>query len=234
MTTFAGLEVLGTLEERIAPEHTTLLVVDMQNDYCSPGGASDRNGRDLAMIARIVPTLRALIDAARAAGIPVIWAKYTLGPGTVGLSGPEILRRGHNFANAEATIKGTWGHDIIADLPYRPDEDLVIEKRRVSAFVGTDLDVCLRGQGIKTLVVTGVMTQTCVETTVRDAACYDYYVAVAEDCAAATVPAQHETSIRNMATFLRYEDAITTSDRLCAIWAARAPSQHEPASASSA
>src|SRR5205085_3990746 len=113
--------------------------------------------------------MRELIETARAAGVWIVWAKYTLGPNRAGLSGPEILRRGRNFANADATVKGTWGHEIIAELPYRPDEDLVVEKRRVSAFIGTDLDVCLRGQGIKTVVVTGVMTQTCVERTVRDA-----------------------------------------------------------------
>ncbi|HLH24229.1 MAG TPA: isochorismatase family cysteine hydrolase [Chloroflexota bacterium] len=230
----ADFEVLDTLAARVAPQHTALLVVDMQNDYCAPGGASDQNGRDLTMIQGIVPALRDLVEAARAAGLLIVWAKYTLGPGSAGLAGPEILRRGQNFKGADATVKGTWGHEIIADLPYRPDEDLVVEKRRVSAFIGTDLDTCLRGQGIKTLVVTGVMTQTCVETTVRDAMCYDYYVAVVDDCCASGALAQHETSIRNMATFLRYDEAITTSERLRAIWAAaptsgRAPAQATPA-----
>jgi nicotinamidase-related amidase len=214
----ADFEVLDTLEARVAPQHTALLVVDMQNDYCARGGASDRNGRDLTMIQGIVPALRRLVDAARAAGLLVVWAKYTLGPGSAGLAGPELLRRGHNFKGADATVKGTWGHEIIADLPYRPDADLVVEKRRVSAFFGTDLNTCLRGQGIKTVVVTGVMTQTCVESTVRDAMCYDYYVAVVDDCCASGGPAPHETSIRNMATFLRHDEAITTSERLCAIW----------------
>jgi nicotinamidase-related amidase len=230
----ADFEVLSTLEARVAPPHTALLVVDMQNDYCAPGGASDQNGRDLTMIQSIVPALRRLVEAARAAGLPIVWAKYTLGPGSAGLAGPEILRRGHNFKGADATVKGTWGHQIIADLPYRPDEDLVIEKRRVSAFFGTDLDTCLRGQGIKTLVVTGVMTQTCVESTVRDAMCHDYYVAVVEDCAASGAPAQHETSIRNIATFLRHDEAITTSERLCAIWAGQPAAQPTAAEAARA
>jgi ureidoacrylate peracid hydrolase len=212
-------EVLRTLEERVAPQHTALLIVDMQNDYCAVGGASDRNGRDLSMMQAAIPLTRRLIEAARAATIPVIWAKYTLGPGTAGLSGPELLRRGANFANADATIKGTWGHDIVADLPDEPD-DVVIEKRRVSCFIGTDLDMLLRAAGIKTLVVTGCVTQTCVETTVRDAACYDYYVAVPEDCVASTSPAAQATSLQNMATFLRYQDAITTSERIMAVWAA--------------
>src|SRR5689334_8195111 len=70
----ADFEVLTTLEARVAPPHTALLVVDMQNDYCAPGGASDRNGRPLAMIQGIVPALRRLVEAARAAGVMVIWA----------------------------------------------------------------------------------------------------------------------------------------------------------------
>ena len=210
----------------MAPAHTALLVVDMQNDYCAAGGASDRNGRDLTMIQGMVPALRRLVEAARAAGLLIVWAKYTLGPGSAGLARPEILRRGHNFKGADATVQGTWGHEIIADLPYRPAEDLVIEKRRVSAFYGTALDTCLRGQGIKTVLVTGVMTQTCVESTVRDAMCYDYYVAVVEDGCASGGAAPHETSIRNMATFLRYDEAITTVERLAAIWAAPSAVEH--------
>jgi len=227
----AGIEVLGTLEERIAPAHTALLVVDMQNDYCARGGAGDRNGRDLSLVQAIVPTISRLVDAARAAGIRVIWAKYTLGPAGAGLTGPELLRRGLNFKGADATVKGTWGHEIIADLPYRPEEDLVIEKRRVSCFVATDLDLVLRGWGVKTLVVTGCMTQTCIECTVRDAACYDYYVAVPEDAVAASTRDLHETSIKNMRGFLRYDDAITTSERLCTAWAATAATQRAPAPA---
>ncbi len=231
MATVAGFEVLATLEERVAPEHTAQLVVDMQNDYCSVGGASDRNRRDLSMMGPIVPRIGRLVEAARAARIPVVWAKYTLGPGTLGLSGPELLRRGHNFAGADATVKGTWGHDLVADLPFRPETDLVLEKRRVSCFLGTDLDLILRTWGVKTLVVTGVVTQTCVETTVREALCRDYYVAVAEDCCGSTSQAAHDTSIRNMATFLRYDDAIVTSERLVAMWSATVAAAPAPAGA---
>jgi nicotinamidase-related amidase len=234
MITVAGIEVLTTLEERVAPSHTALLVVDMQNDYCSRGGAGDRSGRDLSLVTAIVPNIGRLVEAARAAGLWIIWPKYTLGPGAAGLSGPEIMRRGRNFDNADATVKGTWGHEIIAELPYRPEEDLVIEKRRVSCFVGTDLDLCLRGRGIKTVVVAGCMTQACVETTVRDAACYDYYVAVPEDCVASTSAELHAASLKNMAAFLRYEDVVVSSERLQAIWAATGAPGRAAASATSA
>jgi ureidoacrylate peracid hydrolase len=213
-----AIEVLETLEERVAPRHTALLVVDMQNDYCAPEGASDRNGRDLTAIRAAIPTICALIESARAAGISIVFTKYTLGPNGAGLSGPEILRRGRNFAGMQSTIKGTWGHGLIAEMLVRPEDDLIVEKRRLSSFIGTDLDLILRARGIKTVAIAGVVTQGCVECTVRDAAGYDYYVAVAADCVASTDPRAHDTSLHCMETVLRYPDAITTSDRLRTIW----------------
>ena len=213
-----GIEVLRTIEERVAPGHTALLVVDMQNDYCSAGGASDKNGRDLTSTSAAIPRIAALIDAARGVGMPIIFTKYTVGPGAAGLSGPEILRRGMNFAGVESTIRGTWGHEIVAAMPIHPDEDLVIEKRRLSAFIGTDLVMVLRARGVKTLVVAGVVTQACVECTVRDATGWDYYVAVPADCVASTDEGVHRNAIASMAAVLRYQDAITTSDRIMEIW----------------
>lgn len=220
----AGIEVLETLEERVDPRHTALLVVDMQNDYCSSGGASDRNGRDISAIPGIVVGIRALIEDARAAHVPVVFTKYTVGPGNAGLSGPEILRRGLNFAGVQATIKGSWGHEIVEDLPYDPETDVVIEKRRLSSFIGTDLDLYLRANGIKTLIIVGVVTQGCVECTARDAASYDYYVTVAADCVASTTQTDHERGLVSIATLLRYRDAVTSSDAVREVWRRRAGS----------
>lgn len=215
----SGIEVLTSLEERVDPRHTALVVVDMQNDYCSPGGASDKNGRDLSAIPAIVRPMHVLIERAHELDVPVIFTKYSVGPGNAGLSGPEILRRGLNFAGVQATIKGTWGHEIIADLPFEPERDLVVEKRRLSSFVGTDLDLYLRANGIKTIVIVGVVTQGCVECTARDAASYDYYVAVADDCVASTTQSDHERGLKSIATLLRYQDAVTTSNAILDIWA---------------
>jgi nicotinamidase-related amidase len=219
MEVVSGIKVLTSLEERVDPSHTAVIVVDMQNDYCSPGGASDKNGRDISAIPGIVRPMHVLIERAHELSIPVVFTKYSVGPGNAGLSGPEILRRGINFAGVQATIKGTWGHDIVADLPYQADRDLVVEKRRLSSFVGTDLDMYLRANGIKTIVVVGVVTQGCVECTARDAASYDYYVAVAADCVASTTQPDHERGLKSIATLLRYQDAVTTSDAILDIWA---------------
>ena len=215
----AGIEVLTSLEERVDPRHTAVIVVDMQNDYCSPGGASERNGRDISAIPAIVAPMHLLLERAHQLNVPVVYTKYSVGPGNAGLSGPEILRRGLNFAGVQATIKGTCGHDIIAELPFDAERDLVVEKRRLSSFVGTDLDMYLRANGIKTLVIVGVVTQGCVECTARDAASYDYYVAVAGDCVASTTQPDHERGLKSMATLLRYQDAVTSSGAILDVWA---------------
>jgi nicotinamidase-related amidase len=160
-----------------------------------------------------------LLERAHQLNVPVVYTKYSVGPGNAGLSGPEILRRGLNFAGVQATIKGTWGHEIIAELPFDAERDLVVEKRRLSSFVGTDLDMYLRANGIKTIVIVGVVTQGCVECTARDAASYDYYVAVAADCVASTTQTDHERGLTSMATLLRYQDAVTTSSAVLDLWA---------------
>jgi len=214
----SGIEVLTTLEARVAPQHSALLVVDMQNDYCSPGGASDKNKRDISAIQTMLPALQALIGSAREAAVPIIFTKYTVGPGVAGLSGPEILRRGMNFAGLDSTVKGTWGHDLIDAIPVVAETDVMLEKRRLSAFTGTDLDLILRSLGVKTVVVGGVVTQGCVESTVREAANADYYVAVAQDCVASTDEQAHQTALRSMATVLRYADAVVESSRIAALW----------------
>lgn len=218
-----GFNVLSTLEERVDPQHSAVLVIDMQNDYCSPGGATEANGRDISTGQAIVPNIARVVNAARAAGLPIFWARYTVGPDTAGWSGPEILRRGRIFAEVKATIKGTWGHEIMAELPYRSDVDVVIDKRRPSAFVATDLDLQLRSRGIKTLVVTGVVTQGCVESTVRDAVGLDYYVAVVADCCASSGPGEHQLGIQSMTNHLQYSEGVTSTERLCAIFGEAAP-----------
>jgi nicotinamidase-related amidase len=132
------------------------------------------------------------------------------------------LRRGKIFEGVQSTIKGTWGHEISDELPYRPDEDAVIEKRRPSAFVGTDLDLLLRSRGVKTLVVTGVVTTGCVESSVRDAVGLDYYIALVADCVAASNPEQQEAGLVSIRNHLHYDEGVTTAERIRGIWSASA------------
>lgn len=215
----SGIEVLEKLEQRVKPSHTALLVIDMQNDYASPGGATELNGGNLPACRAIIPAMARLVDAGRRAGVWIIFTRYTVGPGSAGLSGAELLRRGLIFKDDVSTIRGTWGHELIPELSFVEDVDLVIDKRRPSSFVGTDLDVCLRARGIKTLVVTGVATSGCVESTVRDAAGFDYYVTVVEDCVAAPSSEEnHRRAVASMRAHLRYQDGVVPSERLLRLW----------------
>jgi nicotinamidase-related amidase len=215
----SGIEILQTLQERVAPAHTALLVIDMQNDYAAPGGATEKNGGNLPACRAIIPPMARLIDAGRRAGAQIVFTKYTVGPGAAGLSGPELMRRGMIFKDDVSTIRGSWGHELIPELSYAPEVDLVVDKRRPSSFVGTDLDVCLRCRGIKTLVVTGVATSGCVESTVRDAVGFDYYVAVVEDCVAAPSSEEnHRRAVDSMRAHIRYTEGVTTSERLISLW----------------
>src|SRR5215467_6722619 len=188
MITVEGKRVYTTLEELADPRHTALIIVDMQHDFCEPGGAFDQLGIDLSMYPPMIPRLARLISAARGVGVPVVYVQMTVLPGRRSESPAQIRfnLRLHLASHGEAapllyTIEGTPGHAIIAALSPRQD-DLIVRKYRSSGFWGTNLDMLLRSNGIETVIMTGCTTEGCVESTARDALFTDYYVVVAEDC----------------------------------------------------
>lgn len=195
-----GKEIYRSLEETVKPEHTALVVVDMQNDYCSDGGHWTKMGKDIAPIKAIIPSLSRLIDGAREASVPVIYLQNThvsdgayLSPSYIA----HMLKRWDNEAQLLYTLDGTWGHEIYAQI--KPEEkDLVVKKHRPSGFFGTDLDLILRNANRKTIVVTGVVTEGCVESTARDGWMRDYYVAIAADCVASSRPDLHNAQLTLM------------------------------------
>lgn len=170
-----GKQVLTEIAELVAPMHTALLVVDMQNDCCTDGGAFERQGADTTMYRQSVPRIARLLEAARRDGVRVIFVKATTLPGGASQSPAQLLfehrmKESYEHPGGEAfdfCRPGTWGHEIMDELQPRPDE-LVVEKHRSSAFVGTNLDLILRSNGIKTIVVTGCTTEGCVDSTIRD------------------------------------------------------------------
>ncbi|GIW08670.1 MAG: hypothetical protein KatS3mg060_3475 [Dehalococcoidia bacterium] len=112
------IPVLRTLEEKVRPEHTALLVIDMQNDFCARDGISAREGgRDVSAALAIVPAIRRLADGLRAAGGLVVWVKFTTIPGGLSHSGPWIDARSRaTFGVLDVCIDGTWGHDLVDGL----------------------------------------------------------------------------------------------------------------------
>jgi ureidoacrylate peracid hydrolase len=211
--------VLGTLDEKVAPGHAALVVIDMQNDFCAMGGLVSRDGRDLAATQAMAKRLPALLDAARKAGTLVVFVRCVYSSegnkylSDVWLEQAARERKG-GYTSTPVCGEGTWEGDWYGDI--RPAAaDVVVEKHRYDAFHGTDLDLVLRGRGIRSVILTGVVTNVCVETTARSAFVRDYYVAVVEDGCAAYLPEDHEQTLNNIRRFF----GVTTSiGELCGIW----------------
>lgn len=152
-----------------------VIVVDLQKDN------SGRFSRG------IIPSVKHLLQEARARGILVIFACDSRYPDDF------IFKSGHPLS----TIRGTEGVKVIDELGPQP-ADLVVEKRMLSAFFGTDLDFTLRQKGIRTLIVTGVATWACVLKTVFDACEMGYEVMVPADACASPAPEGHEAALKVM------------------------------------
>jgi ureidoacrylate peracid hydrolase len=212
--------MLSTLREKVDPRHAALLLVDMQNDFCAEGGAMHREGRDLTLVKNMIPRLERLLEAARAAKVPRVWIRnvYNTAPNhylsEVWL---EQANRRRNGAYVQYPVcePGAWNGDFHQVKP-RPDE-AIVTKHRYGAFEGTDLDLILRSRGIRSVIMTGVATNVCVETTARQAFLRDYYVVFSSDCSATFSQAQHDAALFNIDQFF---GQVASSDEIVACWPA--------------
>jgi ureidoacrylate peracid hydrolase len=171
---------------RIEAARAAVVVVDMINDFCKPGGAMVLPGYETL----IGPQL-AVIAAARASDVPLIWVHD---------AHRKKMRQDREWLKRTPhCIEGGWGVEIIDDLGAREDEIHVI-KRRYSSFFQTDLDVTLKDMKIDQIIVFGVVTNICVRSTVHDAFFNGYEVVVPRDCCAATGPREHESTLYDIAT----------------------------------
>ena len=186
------------LKAWIAPSRAAVLVIDMQVDFASPDGAL-ATYFDMALIQPAITAAERLVEAARGAGVPVVFAGLFTTPETDSAAWLERIRRQGGEPDSEAALcrAGTVGSDFYGPKPA-PGE-LVIKKTRYSAFLGTDLDVRLKALGVDTLMVAGVTTECCVDSTVRDAFDLDYHVFVAADACGAYEVDLHIASLKIMA-----------------------------------
>ena len=153
--------MLSSLAEKVMPGNAALVVVDLQNDFLAVGGVFDRLGRDVTPLHRIVPKIADLIVMAHDLTLPVVFVKYVQCPWTE--SEVQLEQRGRGRANERVCGEATWGAEFFQLTPAA--QDIVVPKHRYSAFINTDLDVFLRSRDIKTVVLTGVATNGCVEAT---------------------------------------------------------------------
>jgi ureidoacrylate peracid hydrolase len=205
--------MLRSLADKIEPRHTALLIVDVQKDFCAPDGAFAQLGRDLERINSMIPRLQLLVAAAREAAVTLIFLRYAQTALTE--SEVHLEQRSRGRADIPYCREGSPGAEFYTVLPRRGDS--VVTKHRYSGFVDTDLDVFLRSQRIRTLVMTGVATNGCVEVTARDGFMRDYYVVFVDDCAATYSEEMHQATLANI------RDAygiVAKGEELASIWAA--------------
>jgi ureidoacrylate peracid hydrolase len=194
-------------------ERTAVMVIDMQNAFVSKGGMFDLSGKDMDYIAQTIEPNRNIIEAAREKGVKVVYAVHRItadmkeiGPMSRFSMTPERMK------NPEVRngwiMEGTWGTEIIEELRPREDE-MVIVKRRFGAFSGTELDMMLRTFDIRYLIFTGVATNICVETSLREASQLQYLPILVSDACAASDPSRQQSSIDNIKEIFGW---VTTSD----------------------
>lgn len=208
-----GHEVLDRPEEILAPAHTVVLSIDVQNDFCIPDGHYGRHGKDLSMMAEMLPRLRAFLRGAREAGIPVLHLQQTTLPDGRSDSPAWLRLKTRDGKDPDYTLDGTWGWEFVEGCGPAAGET-VVRKHRSNGFVNTTLETVLRGYEARTVVVAGTTTQGCIESTARDAAHRDLYVAVVTDCVASTSRPLHDASL--LVQSVRHE--MVTSDEVLAIW----------------
>jgi nicotinamidase-related amidase len=187
-----------------APASTALILIDMQRDFLEPGGFGDALGNDVSRLARVVPKLQKLLAAARAIGMTIIHTREGHRPDLADAPPAKILRGapGRRIGDigpmGRILVRGEAGHDIVPAL-YPLAGEPVIDKPGKGAFYATDLEAILKHRAIDTLIVTGVTTEVCVHTTVREANDRGYRCLVPGDCCGSYFDEFHEVGLRMIA-----------------------------------
>jgi nicotinamidase-related amidase len=185
---------------------TAVLLIDLQNDVLHPDGGLA--GDFPATAEPMLDTIRRLVAWARTADLPVIWARLAFRPGHV-----DAVR--DSMSRTKGTlVDGSWGAELFDGLG-RTADDIVITKKRPSAFFDTDLRVVLRGLGVERLLVGGVSTNWAVESSVRDGHSHDLQMVVIRDAVGTPFKDLHEPSLRSMGTV--FAQVLTLSQFLAQI-----------------
>jgi len=195
----------------IEPARTAVLVVDMQNAFASKGGYLDLFGVDVSGAPAVIARTREVLVASRQAGMTVVFLQMGWTPDqrdAGGESSPNwhkanalrLMRRRPEL-EGKLMIQGTWDYALVDELKPEP-EDLVIGKPRYSGFYSTNLDALLRERDVRTLVFTGVASNVCVESTLRDAFFLEYFPLWVADCSLASGPPWlHDATVENVQRF---------------------------------
>ncbi|HEY6891145.1 MAG TPA: isochorismatase family cysteine hydrolase [Solirubrobacter sp.] len=183
------------------PETTALVIIDMQRDFLEPGGFGSALGNDVSLLSTAIEPLQKVLATAREIGMTIIHTREGHRPDMSDCPPAKFARGefiGTDSPKGRILIRGEYGHDIVDELAPAPGE-IVLDKPGKGSFCATDLDLILRNLGIKSLIVTGVTTEVCVHTTVREANDRGYECLVLEDCCGSYFPEFHEVALRMIA-----------------------------------
>jgi ureidoacrylate peracid hydrolase len=204
--------MLQSLKDKLDPAVAALVIVDVQNDYCHDDGALAKAGRDVRAIRVMVPRLQRLLGEARRAGLPVIHVRMANDSSTKSPAYREhrIRRSGTDSRVCE---EGTWGAEFYEVQP-EPGEP-VVTKHRYSAFVDTNLTTLLEARGTQTIILAGVTSDVCVESTARDAYMRNYYVVFLADCTGVDDPAVQDGVLERIDRY--FGQVVSSEDVVAAI-----------------
>lgn len=185
---------------RFEPATTALVIIDMQRDFVEPGGFGESLGNDVSILQAVVPPLQTVLADARERGLTVIHTREGHRPDLSDcppaklMRGAPSMRIGDPGPKGRILVRGEYGHDIIDDLAPQPGE-LVVDKPGKGSFYATGLHGHLQESGITSLIVTGVTTEVCVHTTVREANDRGYECLVLSDCVGSYFPAFQKAAL---------------------------------------
>ncbi|MFB5189816.1 cysteine hydrolase family protein [Alicyclobacillus fastidiosus] len=200
------------LKDRVDPSRAAVIVVDVQNDFCHPEGSWGRSGKNMDFINEMIPALQKFVTAARRQNVPIIFIQTT--HSDADSTSAWLSRKSQSSGDPNQTcVEGTWGCGFYGVLPE--EGDLVVRKHRYSAFVGTNLAQILNALGRDSILATGVATNVCVESTVRDGLNRDFHILLVSDCTATTSDAAQKSTEENIRNAFGWVDS---SKVVCSIW----------------
>ena len=205
-------DILLTIEEQLKPDHCALLIVDMQNDFCHKDGFFGLQGADLSLVEEMRPKLLRLMKAAEKVGVKKYFIQV-FGDESY-LKQPMIERKLRIGRSREVAQKGTWGAQAFANIVPSSD-DVTISKYAFSSFIDTPLEKLLRESKVRTIIVTGIMTECCVGATARHGFMLGFYTIVPEDCVASYDKEAHNATISNIDKFF---GRVVSSDEILTSW----------------